>query len=111
MPVTFRPATHVANCLSTRDYTPEQALEAVSSNLSREAGRLLQTSIGEPGVAQSEIIPRGNGFVDTVVAAYNTHHALVIRPDDVWITILAYALCLKFPHVRAKCGTDNSTHT
>jgi hypothetical protein len=36
----------------------------------------------------SRIIPRKNGFVDTVVEAYNKHHALVVRPDDVWLAIL-----------------------
>lgn len=29
-----------------------------------------------------------NGFVNTVVAAYNSHHNLVLRPDDVWIAIV-----------------------
>ncbi|KAJ7654109.1 hypothetical protein DFH06DRAFT_994035, partial [Mycena polygramma] len=32
--------------------------------------------------------PRSNGFVDTIISAYNQHHALVLRPDDVWIAIL-----------------------
>ncbi|KAI9675291.1 MAG: hypothetical protein M1817_001194 [Caeruleum heppii] len=30
-----------------------------------------------------------NGFVNAVLDAYNAHHALIIRPDDVWITILS----------------------
>ena len=30
-----------------------------------------------------------NGFVHTVIQAYNEHYDLVIRPDDVWISILA----------------------
>ncbi|KAF8183752.1 hypothetical protein K438DRAFT_1838539 [Mycena galopus ATCC 62051] len=32
---------------------------------------------------------QGNGFVNTVLAAYNEHRALVIRPDDVWLTIIS----------------------
>jgi hypothetical protein len=32
--------------------------------------------------------PFRNGFVSTVIRAYNQHHALVIRPDDVWLAIL-----------------------
>ncbi|KAJ6582386.1 hypothetical protein B0H19DRAFT_1207718 [Mycena capillaripes] len=35
------------------------------------------------------IVPRSNGFVWTLISAYNQHHALVIRPDDVWLTILS----------------------
>ncbi|KAF8188137.1 hypothetical protein K438DRAFT_1833860 [Mycena galopus ATCC 62051] len=31
----------------------------------------------------------GNGFVNTVIQAYNKHYALVLRPDDVWLTILS----------------------
>ncbi|KAJ7859106.1 hypothetical protein B0H13DRAFT_2075329 [Mycena leptocephala] len=34
------------------------------------------------------VFPRPNGFVDTIISAYNQHHALILRPDDVWITIL-----------------------
>lgn len=29
-----------------------------------------------------------NGFVGTIRLAYNLHHALVIKPDDVWIAIM-----------------------
>jgi hypothetical protein len=29
----------------------------------------------------------GNGFVYSVVRAYNQHHKLVLRPDDVWLAI------------------------
>ncbi|KAJ7604134.1 hypothetical protein FB45DRAFT_1070754 [Roridomyces roridus] len=31
----------------------------------------------------------GNGFVHTVMEAYNHHRALVIRPDDLWLAILS----------------------
>lgn len=34
-------------------------------------------------------LPRSrNGFVGTCIQAYNQHHRLSIRPDDVWLTIL-----------------------
>ncbi|KAJ6562593.1 hypothetical protein B0H19DRAFT_1260158 [Mycena capillaripes] len=36
----------------------------------------------------SGLIPTANGFVQTVILAYNKHHNLIIRPDDVWIAIL-----------------------
>jgi len=35
------------------------------------------------------IVPNPNGFVNALAAAYNQHHDLVIRPDDVWIAILS----------------------
>lgn len=34
-----------------------------------------------------DIIPQRNGFVHTVVEAYNQHRALIVRPDDVWLAI------------------------
>ncbi|KAJ7486844.1 hypothetical protein FB451DRAFT_1391719 [Mycena latifolia] len=36
----------------------------------------------------SNLIPTRNGLVDTVILAYNKHHALVLRPEDVWLGIL-----------------------
>ncbi|KAJ7832886.1 hypothetical protein B0H14DRAFT_2364548 [Mycena olivaceomarginata] len=35
-----------------------------------------------------KVFPRPNGFVHTIIEAYNHHHALILRPDDVWIAIL-----------------------
>jgi hypothetical protein len=47
---------------------------------------LFQTSLVD--VDFSLIRAMNNGFVDTVQSAYNQHHHLVLRPDDVWIAIL-----------------------
>lgn len=33
-------------------------------------------------------MPKANGFVHTVLEAYNNHRGLILRPDDVWIAIL-----------------------
>ena len=92
MPVTFRPAAHVANPLTTAKYTPGSLLEAVSVDISLEVKEVLQSSFGAATTTHATIIPRSNGFVDTVVEAYSRHHALVIRPDDVWIAILTYVV-------------------
>ena len=88
MPVTFKPAAHVAETLSTKGYTPGQILERVSADISLEVKEILRSSFGPANTNHGNIIPQGNGFVDTVIAAYNTHHSLVVRPDDVWIAIL-----------------------
>ncbi|OQV15367.1 hypothetical protein BV898_10473 [Hypsibius exemplaris] len=32
--------------------------------------------------------PSKSGFVDAAIEAYNNQHHLIVRPDDVWITIL-----------------------
>ncbi|KAM6504113.1 protein of unknown function (DUF4419) domain containing protein [Amanita muscaria] len=52
---------------------------------------ILRTSI-PPGKEGSsflqDVIRQPNGFVHTVIEAYNGHRALIIRPDDVWLAIL-----------------------
>ncbi|KAF8558737.1 hypothetical protein OG21DRAFT_1595051, partial [Imleria badia] len=50
--------------------------------------KLLHTSLPPSSDALRNIIPQSNGFVHTVVEAYNRHRALIIRPDDVWLAIL-----------------------
>ncbi|KAJ7059451.1 hypothetical protein C8F01DRAFT_1144704 [Mycena amicta] len=35
------------------------------------------------------VVPESNGFVSTVFKAYAQHHALIVRPDDVWLAILS----------------------
>ncbi|KAH0541573.1 hypothetical protein FGG08_003985 [Glutinoglossum americanum] len=50
---------------------------------------LFQSSLGAPSHKIHSLIPSRSGFVSTVMQAYNGHHNLVVRPDDVWLTILA----------------------
>jgi hypothetical protein len=38
-------------------------------------------------------MPQSNGFVHTVLKCYNEHHALIIRPDDVWLAIMTQFSC------------------
>ncbi|KDR69753.1 hypothetical protein GALMADRAFT_160257 [Galerina marginata CBS 339.88] len=91
MPVTFIVAKHDANPVPDL-YRPcrnsEDLLAKTWGEKSRttRASELLQSSLVEPDF--STIVPEQNGFVDTIVAAYNGHQHLVLRPDDVWIAIL-----------------------
>ncbi|KAH8915756.1 hypothetical protein BT69DRAFT_1324985 [Atractiella rhizophila] len=50
---------------------------------------IFQCSVSPTDYRDGAILPQSNGFVDTLVLAYNYHHKVVIRPDDVWITILS----------------------
>ena len=50
---------------------------------------LFQSSLGPPLLGIDSLIPSKSGFVSTLMQAYNGHHNLVIRPDDVWLSILA----------------------
>jgi len=35
------------------------------------------------------ISPSTNGLVDAAVTAWNTHHHLVLRPDDIWVAVIS----------------------
>ncbi|KAJ6582362.1 hypothetical protein B0H19DRAFT_526945 [Mycena capillaripes] len=108
MPVTFPVAKHLANQVELppalrEGLTPEEVLSRSCGPQYKTADEVLQSSFADvappsetltagPGRAFTSkipnLIPSRNGFVDTVISAYNKHHALVIRPDDVWICIL-----------------------
>jgi len=62
---------------------PVETLEPYKKN---KCIRVLQgTDFSTKG---KQVIPQSNGFVSTVVQCYNTHHNLVIRPDDVWTALM-----------------------
>ncbi|KAJ6450813.1 hypothetical protein C8R45DRAFT_1042894 [Mycena sanguinolenta] len=102
MPVTFSVAKHPAKPVkldAADGLTGEQILHAASRN--RYQGKIaevLQFSLSGStsgsgsnrnlAVKIPRLQPKRNGFVGTVISAYNKHHALIIRPDDVWIAIL-----------------------
>jgi len=43
---------------------------------------------GPSGSPLAGFITKHNGLVHTIIDAYNLHHALVLRPDDIWLCIL-----------------------
>ena len=103
MPVHFTVASHDAQPFqSFNDLTnPEDLLTNAGTTPCAE---LLQSSFISRRLDMSMVSGTTNGFVDTVITAYNRHHHLilkfakllvsliftdlVIRPDDVWIAIL-----------------------
>ncbi|KAJ6504960.1 hypothetical protein DFH09DRAFT_1050953, partial [Mycena vulgaris] len=101
MPVTFAPATGTSapdtHPATSRDIAPVTAanlLSAASCSANVDAkARIVRSSIGgRPGPDNTpfKIVPTpGNGFVDTVLCAYTHQHALVIRPDDVWLAVVS----------------------
>ncbi|KAF9463844.1 hypothetical protein BDZ94DRAFT_1257569 [Collybia nuda] len=91
MPAHFTVATHPANQIKITGKldTPLDLLNQSwgAKQQSLTCGELLQSSIAN--VDLPSIQPQQNGFFLTAIAAYNGHHHLIIRPDDVWIAILA----------------------
>jgi hypothetical protein len=95
MPVTFSPSSVKLEPWSKSYPEPATTADAILRGAAIEnamkAEEILQSTFPLKGGATSAsaaVVPQKNGFVHTVMDAYNHHHALVIRPDDVWICIL-----------------------
>ncbi|KAI1129516.1 hypothetical protein F5Y10DRAFT_264056 [Nemania abortiva] len=89
MPVTIRPASHQANAYSGSNFatSSESLLQGSCSREWARSKKVIQSSFGQ--ISDSKIQPSSNGFVRAALLAYNQHHHLTIRPEDVWFTILS----------------------
>jgi len=81
MPVSFTPSNVEARSIDCATATPSSLL----SRTKQKGNEIFQSSFPE---TSSNIVPSNNGFVRTILDAYNNHRALIIRPDDVWLAIL-----------------------
>jgi len=93
MPITFTLVQHAANEVQgVASSTPEQLLQrAAPKTFKDDYSSLFSSSIGQgdqKDVVVSDHVGSQNGLVNTVLAAHNQHHALVLRPDDIWLTIV-----------------------
>ncbi|KFH63080.1 hypothetical protein MVEG_11117 [Podila verticillata NRRL 6337] len=100
MPITINPCGKPLEAIDTRYSTPKPDDHYVKNPFDivpgrfEEQGEVFQCSFPMPSKESFEeglIMPSRhvNGFVDSALKAYNEHHHLVIRPDDVWIAILS----------------------
>ncbi|KAF8536740.1 hypothetical protein BDD12DRAFT_849770 [Trichophaea hybrida] len=105
MPVTFQVAEHSANPIprdpdefdatlgsSLGGYTiPKKSIKDVLRQTAPDASfamaEIFQTSFQESDLP--DIMPSRNGLVYCCIESYNKHHNLVLRPDDVWHTIIS----------------------
>ncbi|KIJ25915.1 hypothetical protein M422DRAFT_38432 [Sphaerobolus stellatus SS14] len=62
---------------------------ALSGSLIIYIVNLLQSSMPKEHDRIQNFVPRSNGFVDTILEAYNRQHNLIMRPDDIWVAILS----------------------
>ncbi|KAG1725700.1 uncharacterized protein EDB91DRAFT_1087012 [Suillus paluster] len=111
--ISFYPATHPTEPF-TEGYRPEilpqkaphlTVLEMTSPEQFKHCHQLLRTSLPTDTDAVRDIMPQSNGFVHTVLQAYNHHRGLILRPDDVWIAILTQSSFFVHSHaeqLRAK---------
>jgi hypothetical protein len=112
MPVTITVAKHGAQEFQARNLkstakpsqTPEQLLQAsVCQDDSRKSHAMIQSSFSD--IDSVTVYPADNGFIRAAITAYNHHHHFVLRPDDIWFSILIqFAL-----YVNANAETLRST--
>lgn len=95
MPVTIYPAPHGTNEARSGAYgvaqTSEELLrEALPKDYAEKFKGMIQSSFPDKFDSEDyEIAPSKSGFVKAAVEAYNHHHHLIVRPEEVWFTILA----------------------
>ncbi|RDW79917.1 hypothetical protein BP6252_04555 [Coleophoma cylindrospora] len=93
MPVTIKPASH-----SAREWDKRQGLvssatallsEACQNEHDRHFQRMIQSSFSSLENEGKTLAPSSNGFVLAAITSYNHHHNLVLRPEDIWFSILS----------------------
>lgn len=103
MPVTTYPAPHSAKPFTGSNPTPsaESLLKTSCPAEGEQFKNLLSSSFTGASPSYSIYPPSAkdapptplynspNGFVHSVISAYNTHHHLRLRPEDIWFAILS----------------------
>ena len=89
MPITIIPATHRAN-LIVRSRPAANSRDLLSRACHQEGKKcveLLQSSFDSN--LKAAVQPSANGFVHGAIQAYNDHHHLQLRPEDIWFAIIS----------------------
>ncbi|KAJ7161880.1 hypothetical protein C8R43DRAFT_1063146 [Mycena crocata] len=93
MPATFSPSKLTVKSTTTiTPVTSAELFQQTCPNQQEQVAKIWQSCIGGkngPDATQFKIAPNENGFVNTLMTAYSQHHALIIRPDDVWLAIVS----------------------
>jgi hypothetical protein len=89
MPVTLRIVDHNARKWSGKKAIDDKSLlEGTSKKDFNRSKGIIRSSFTEALLNERHVTPTKHGFVDAVYYAYSKHHHLVIRPEDVWFSIL-----------------------
>jgi len=92
MPVTIKPSPElVGRNTDPTVHSAEDLLEHASQAWSpgeAESRRIIQSSFHELNPNAPPIIPYGNGLVTGIIRAFQQDLHLVLRPDDIWLSIL-----------------------
>jgi hypothetical protein len=90
--VTVKPAPHGANAVASSGRSATTAKKLSKSSCYKEFQKmrndhLIQSSFDDTPLG-IQYLGASNGFVDAAIMAYNQHHHLIIRPEDVWFSVL-----------------------
>ncbi|KAJ6263108.1 hypothetical protein Dda_1667 [Drechslerella dactyloides] len=92
MPVTVHPSNVKAEEYRFNEFRAKDAAGVLRLPLQKgipyKCKELLQSTFTQDLMSSRNITPSSSSFVNSAINAYSFHHHLVIRPDDVWITIL-----------------------
>lgn len=88
MPVTIKVASHEANLVTTGARRVEYPKQVLKKFGKRDQCEILQSSLDNDSIPPN-LLARYNGFVDSVTEAYNQHHHLAIRPEDIWLSVIS----------------------
>lgn len=88
MPVTLTTASHAPRKWWGHKATSSQELLKDSCPHQHEQSKWIIQSSFNQQLQDSHITPSQHGFVRAVFHAYSSHHHLVLRPEDVWFSIL-----------------------
>ena len=101
MPVTIKPSVHGASSIYLDPVffakSAEQAIPGAQTQdqshlpISEKQSKrtLLQSSFNDPERVLPALLSSTNSFIKSIIEAYNEHHHLRLRPDDIWSAILA----------------------
>ncbi|KAI9372869.1 hypothetical protein BJX61DRAFT_552588 [Aspergillus egyptiacus] len=89
MPVTLNTAAHPSEEWRRPNVSSaEELLKQSSPSEAEPLRQMIQSSFPPSLFGTSLVSPSEHGFIWAVVHAYSHHHRLIIRPEDVWFTIL-----------------------
>ncbi|KAH8682806.1 hypothetical protein BGZ60DRAFT_368637 [Tricladium varicosporioides] len=91
MPVTIQVAGHPANAIKASQYQDPSAEELLRLSCPAQYSKKLpgeKVFSSFDAKSNPDVVAADNGFLDTVLRAYDSHHHLRIRPEDIWFTIL-----------------------
>ncbi|KAJ8132133.1 hypothetical protein O1611_g1490 [Lasiodiplodia mahajangana] len=86
MPVTIKISDHEANLITQSGLRNDTGSILSTIEPGNRAGQVIQSSFGDK--SPHPFKANANGFVQTIVDAYNYHHHVVIRPDDIWLAVM-----------------------